>query len=96
MGIFGTSGSRDDYLQLEARVASLETMVAHLAGTVAGLTGPGSTEAGGGSGRPLAAQRWEIEARRLKQAGKAIEAIREVRKATGWGLQESKDFVDRL
>jgi ribosomal protein L7/L12 len=44
----------------------------------------------------VAAQRWELEARILKQAGKLIDAIKVVREATGWGLKESKDFVDRM
>jgi ribosomal protein L7/L12 len=95
MGIFGDGGSRDDYLQLEARVASLETMVAQLAGTVAALSAPGQAPVGAPS-VPMAAQRWEIDARVLKSAGKLIEAIKVVREATGWGLKESKDFVDRL
>jgi large subunit ribosomal protein L7/L12 len=96
MGIFGDSDSRDDYLQLEARVASLETMVAQLAGTVAALGAPGQAPVAGAPSTPVAAQRWELEARVLKQAGKVIDAIKLVRDATGWGLKESKDFVDRL
>ncbi len=96
MGIFGDGGSRDDYLQLEARVASLEAMVAQLAGTVAALSAPGSAPVAGTPAAPVATQRWELEARALKQAGKTIEAIKVVRKATGWGLKESKDFVDRF
>jgi ribosomal protein L7/L12 len=96
MGIFGDGGSRDDYLQLEARVASLETMVAELAGTVAALSAPGQAPVAGAPSVPVAAQRWELEARVLKQAGKLIDAIKVVRGATGWGLKESKDFVDRM
>lgn len=96
MGIFGDGGSRDDFLQLEARVTSLETMVAELAGTVASLSASGSAPVAGWPGAPVAAQRWELEARVLKQAGKAIQAIKVVREATNWGLKESKDFVDRL
>jgi ribosomal protein L7/L12 len=99
MGIFGDGGSRDDYLQLEARVASLETMVAQLAGTVAALSAPGTAPVAGAPSAPsvpVAAQSWELEARVLKQAGKLIDAIKLVREATGWGLMESKDFVDRM
>ncbi|HEX5335402.1 MAG TPA: ribosomal protein L7/L12 [Propionicimonas sp.] len=96
MGIFGDGGSRDDYLQLEARVASLETMIAQLAGMVAALSAPRPTPVAGTPPVPVAAQRWELEARVLKQAGKLIDAIKLVREATGWGLKESKDFVDRL
>jgi large subunit ribosomal protein L7/L12 len=96
MGIFGDGGSRDDYLQLEARVASLETLVAQLAGTVAALSTPGPAPVAGAPSVPGSAQPWELEARVLKQAGKLIDAIKLVREATGWGLKESKDFVDRL
>jgi len=96
MGIFGDGGSRDDYLQLEARVASLETMVAQLAGTVSALSAGGRAGVTGAPSAPVSAQRWELEARVLKQAGKLIDAIKVVREATGWGLKESKDFVDRL
>jgi large subunit ribosomal protein L7/L12 len=96
MGIFSDGGSRDEYLQLEARVASLETMVAQLAGTVAALSAPGHAPVEGAPSMPVAAPRWELEARDLKQAGKVIDAIKLVREATGWGLKESKDFVDRL
>jgi ribosomal protein L7/L12 len=35
-------------------------------------------------------------ARQLVREGKKIYAIKEVRTATGWGLRESKDFVDAL
>jgi large subunit ribosomal protein L7/L12 len=96
MGIFGDGGSRDDYLQLEARVAGLETMVAQLAGTVAELSAAGRAPLAGAPSAPVAAQGWELEARVLKQAGKLIDAIKVVRQATGWGLKESKDFVDRM
>ena len=96
MGIFGDGGSRDDYLQLEARVASLETMVAQLAGTVAALSAPAQAPVAGAPSAPVGAQRWELEARALKQAGKLIDAIKIVREATGWGLKDSKDFVDRM
>ena len=96
MGIFGDGGSRDDYLQLEARVTSLETMVAQLAGTVAALSAPGPEPVAGAPTTPVTGQRWELEARVLKQAGKAIEAIKTVRAATGWGLKDAKDYVDRL
>jgi len=96
MGIFGDGGSRDDYLQLEARVASLETMVAQLAGTVAALSAPAQAPVAGAPSAPVGAQRWELEARALKQEGKLIDAIKTVREATGWGLKDSKDFVDRM
>ncbi|HEY3338686.1 MAG TPA: ribosomal protein L7/L12 [Propionicimonas sp.] len=96
MGIFGDGGSRDDYLQLEARVATLETMVAQLAGTVASLSASASSSIPGAPGLTVTGQRWEVEARVLKQADKLIDAIKVVREATGWGLRESKDFVERL
>jgi ribosomal protein L7/L12 len=96
MGIFSDGSSRDDYLQLEARVADLEALVAQLSGTVAALSAPGSMPGAGSPAAGAAAQRWELEARVLKQAGKLIDAIKVVREATGWGLKEAKDFADRL
>ena len=35
-------------------------------------------------------------ARELVAGGKKIQAVKVVREDTGWGLKESKDFVDRL
>lgn len=32
----------------------------------------------------------------LVQQGRVIEAVKQVRAATGWGLKEAKDYVDRL
>ncbi len=95
MGLFGDDSSRDDYLQLEARVATLEAAMAQLTATVATLRGVagGAIATPGGSTMPA---RWEVEARVLKEAGKAIEAIKLVREQTGWGLREAKDAVDRL
>lgn len=51
-----------------------------------------------GWGAPAGPQEhpWTAEAGRLKASGRAIEAIKVVRDATGWGLKESKDYVDRL
>jgi ribosomal protein L7/L12 len=95
MGIFGDDSSHDDYLKLEARIATLEAAVSDLSATVAGLRGGhGGTAAPSNS--PASAPRWEFQARVLKQAGKAIEAIKLVREQTGWDLRQSKDFVDRL
>lgn len=39
---------------------------------------------------------WDAEARALKASGRPIEAIRQVRAVTGWGLKEAKDYVDGL
>lgn len=104
MGIFGGGdGSREDYLALEARVASLEATVAKLSAMLAGgappspappSAAPGDVPyagAAGGAGAP-----WDAEARALKAQGNAIAAIKLVREATHWGLKEAKDYVDRL
>lgn len=39
---------------------------------------------------------YEATARRLVAEGKKIQAIKEVRAATGWSLLEAKTYVDRL
>jgi ribosomal protein L7/L12 len=39
---------------------------------------------------------YEATARRLVAEGKKIQAIKEVRAATGWSLMEAKTYVDRL
>lgn len=98
MGMFGGGdGSREDYLALEARVASLEATVAKLSAMMAGGAPPvGAGDAppyagAAGSGAP-----WDAEARALKSQGNAIVAIKVVREATNWGLKEAKDYVDRL
>ncbi|MCB9760252.1 MAG: ribosomal protein L7/L12 [Alphaproteobacteria bacterium] len=38
---------------------------------------------------------WVEEARDLLQQGRKIQAIKLVRAATGWGLKESKEYVER-
>jgi ribosomal protein L7/L12 len=38
----------------------------------------------------------DVQARRLLAGGKKIEAIKLVREATGLGLMEAKDYVERL
>ncbi|MCA0297322.1 MAG: ribosomal protein L7/L12 [Actinobacteria bacterium] len=96
MGLFSDTNSRDDYLQLEARVASLEAMVTQLAATVAALPASAVSPRDVAATPPATPARWEVEARVLKQAGKHIEAIKLVREQTGWGLREAKDAVDRL
>ncbi|MCB0908049.1 MAG: ribosomal protein L7/L12 [Nocardioidaceae bacterium] len=99
MGIFGGGdGSREDYLALEARVASLEAAVAKLSAILAGgappSAAPGEVPYAGASSAVGAP--WDAEARALKAQGKAIAAIKLVREATHWGLKEAKDYVDRL
>jgi ribosomal protein L7/L12 len=37
-----------------------------------------------------------VDARRLKQRGKAIEAVKLIRDRTGWSLKAAKDTYDRL
>ena len=59
-------------------------------------------EALGTSGEPPAAPRAELSlsamamVRELVAAGKTIEAVKLVREDTGWGLRQSKEFVDSL
>jgi ribosomal protein L7/L12 len=97
MGIFGGDGSREDYLALEARVASLEATVAKLSAMLAGGAPPvasaGDVPYAGSAPAPAS---WEAEARALKAQGNAIGAIKLVREVTGWGLKEAKDHVDAL
>ncbi len=99
MCIFGGGdGSREDYLALEARVASLEATVAKLSAMLAGgapqSAVPGDVPYAGAA--PGAGTPWDAEARALKAQGNAIAAIKLVREATHWGLKEAKDYVDRL
>lgn len=102
MGIFGGGdGSREDYLALEARVASLEATVARLSAMVAGGAPPTAAPTASGDvpyagTSPGAGSPWDAEARALKAQGNAIAAIKLVREATHWGLKEAKDYVDRL
>lgn len=53
-------------------------------------------DAGRGVQDPVGPAGLELRARALKAEGRPIEAIKMVRGATGWGLKEAKDFVDRL
>ena len=39
---------------------------------------------------------WIYEAAKLKQAGKPFTAMKVVRNHTGWGLRESKNYVDNV
>lgn len=50
---------------------------------------PGWATQGGAPG-------WDAQARATAASGKKIEAIRQVREATGWGLKEAKDYVERF
>lgn len=83
------------YPSLEARVAELEAIVASLQAGAA-RDHPDWGVAVAAAPPPSGAPSWELEVRRLAASGKKIEAIKEVRAATGWGLKESKDYVDRL
>ena len=38
---------------------------------------------------------WKHEAKEFYALGKRVTAIRECRKATGWGLREAKEYCDR-
>ncbi|GAB1508284.1 hypothetical protein JCM33774_03250 [Actinophytocola sp. KF-1] len=56
----------------------------------------------GATGEPLAPPRDELSlaamarVRALLADGKTIQAVKLVREDTGWGLEQAKDFVDRL
>jgi len=96
MGLFGSDSAHGDQLALEARIAALEAKVAGLTAEVARLAAfPLAVEALGTPpvGAPSA---WQLEARRLHQAGEKIQAIKVVREATNWGLAEAKNYVERL
>jgi ribosomal protein L7/L12 len=96
MGWFGGGdGSRDDYLRLETRLARLEEQVARLTAMLQAAADP-TTPAVRSVPPASAVPEWEVEARTLKAQGKAIHAIKAVREATGWGLKEAKQYVDRL
>ena len=96
MGLFGSDSAHGDQLALEARLAALEAKVAGLTAEVARLSStPFAAEAMSTppAGAPAA---WQLEARRLHQAGEKIPAIKVVREATNWGLAEAKNYVERL
>lgn len=38
----------------------------------------------------------EVQVRALIAQGRKVEAVKRVRETTGWGLKESKDYVDAL
>jgi ribosomal protein L7/L12 len=105
VGIFGQS--RDDQSaqdqvdldHLKDRLARLEAAVASLQGQVAALTS-GAVAAGGPApyaANPATADSdWLAEARRLKESGNKIEAIKLYREHTGLGLKEAKDAVEGM
>jgi len=92
-----------DYTALETRVGRLEATVAHLlwilaAGTddqhqrVRAMLPP---ETGGLQDSVTDQQPWQQEARRLAGTGQKLRAIKVVREATGMGLKEAKEYVER-
>ena len=100
MGIFGDSAQDQvDLDHLKDRLARLEAAVASLQGQVAALTS-GAVAAGGPvpyAGNPTTADsEWMAEARRLKESGNKIEAIKLYREHTGLGLKEAKDAVEEM
>ncbi len=76
------------------------------AGAPAAPGAPGAPEAAAESPAPVdpdsvpsadsLALEVELDVRSLKAQGNTIGAIKVVREHTGWGLKESKDFVDNL
>jgi ribosomal protein L7/L12 len=100
VGIFGDSAQDQvDLEHLKDRLARLEAAVASLQGQVSALTS-GAVAAGGPvpyAGNPVTATSdWMAEARRLKESGNKIEAIKLYREHTGLGLKEAKDAVEEM
>ena len=94
---------------LEQQVAELRQLVAALQAGQPGSTGWEQPQASGyppvpqqqAPGQPGWATQggapgWDAHARATAASGKKIEAIRQVREATGWGLKEAKDYVERF
>lgn len=96
MGFFGGAA---DATGLEHRVARLENQVRELTRLVNSLTtdsAPGSWPAMP-AGQPLSDQPdWLFEVKALAARGKKLEAIKLTREATGLGLKEAKEYVERL
>jgi ribosomal protein L7/L12 len=110
MGIFGGSAQDQvDLAHVNERLDRLESALASLQGQLAALTtgaaaagavnplagsDPGAVPyagAGPGAGEP-----WLAEVRRLKESGKAINAIKLYREHTHVGLKEAKDAVEGM
>jgi large subunit ribosomal protein L7/L12 len=94
MGLFGSSSTSDpqvevDLNHLRDRVARLEAQVAQL------LAGAPAADSGApGDAAPAPAYLDEVRA--LKAQGKVIHAIKVYREATGAGLREAKEHVERM
>ena len=112
MGWFSGSESTDPGMaarvqNLERQVAELTRTVASLQG--GGAAGVPAQQAPGyppvpqqqapGQGNWTnqgGAPGWDAQARATAASGRPIEAIKQVREATGWGLKQAKEYVDRF
>jgi ribosomal protein L7/L12 len=97
MGIFGDSPQADiDLRAAQERIAKLESAVAALQADVAALQAARTALGHDSDGARPDDRDWLYEVRRLKESGNLIGAIKAYREATGVGLKEAKDAVDRM
>jgi large subunit ribosomal protein L7/L12 len=97
--VFGRSPQDEvDLAHLTDRVARLEATVAELQAQLAAVSAAARTAqaAGTSSALPRAEPAYLAEVRDLKARGKVINAIKVYREATGVGLREAKDAVERM
>ena len=109
MGFFDWTQDREQFLELENRVARLEEEVARLTAVLAAREGvmqppaetePDVTVAAPAAASPPAASRPAprgpdfSEARALAAGGSKIAAIKLVRDQTGMGLRDAKELVE--
>ena len=101
MGFFDWTQDREQFLELENRVARLEEQVARLAATLAARDGvmqppegePEAVTTSSPAGPPRSGPDF-AEARVLAAGGNKIQAIKLVRDQTGMGLRAAKDLVE--
>ena len=100
MGFFDWTQDREQFLELENRVARLEEQVARLSAALAAREGvmqppDTSTQPAVTTAAPaVASSRDFAEARALAAGGSKIAAIKMVRDQTGMGLRAAKDLVE--
>jgi ribosomal protein L7/L12 len=98
MGFFDWTQDREQYLELENRVARLEEQVARLSAVLAerdGVMQPPAASPGPAVEVPAPAPAQDYpEARALAAGGQKIHAIKVIRDQTGMGLRQAKDLVE--
>lgn len=97
MGFFDWTQDREQYLELENRVARLEEQVARLNAALAARDGVMQPPAASPDAVEVAAPTPALdfpEARALAAGGQKIHAIKVVRDQTGMALKQAKDLVD--